>query len=270
MKYIIIISLLFWVISCSTNKRNEMKMDNDKLMQALETIKTARIYFGHQSVGKNILAGISELIDSVQFEGIQIINISNESRDLPEYFFAHNRIGQNNYMVTKCNALGKDIHDVFQGDLDVAILKFCYVDIKEDANVEELFRQYKEWYQQFKKNYPDIKFVHMTVPLMASSGGWKIFIKRLIGYPDYTDPANIKRNQFNQMMLHEFGDEYIFDIARWEATHLDGSLNTFKNKGHTYFSLIRDYTYDGGHLNEMGRKWIAYHFLLYLAHILKN
>ncbi len=58
-----------------------------------------------------------------------------------------------------------------------------------------------------------------------------------------------------------------FDIAKIESTFPDGTRSTFTKDGKTYYSMVPEYTHDGGHLNEMGRKKVAKQFLLLLANL---
>lgn len=59
----------------------------------------------------------------------------------------------------------------------------------------------------------------------------------------------------------------IFDLAKIESTYSDGSRETFTAQGQTYYSLIPDYTDDGGHLNEAGRKKVSEQLLLFLSNL---
>jgi len=96
--------------------------------------------------------------------------------------------------------------------------------------------------------------------------GFKDWAKRLLGRPIKDPYANVKRNQFNHLLRTELeGKELIFDLARIESTFPDGSRASFTNAGKTYDALVPDYTYDGGHLNEAGRRMVAEQFLVFLA-----
>jgi hypothetical protein len=53
----------------------------------------------------------------------------------------------------------------------------------------------------------------------------------------------------------------ILDIAAIESTKPDGSRQSFELDGVTYFSMVPEYTTDGGHLNEIGRKIVAEQFV---------
>jgi hypothetical protein len=90
----------------------------------------------------------------------------------------------------------------------------------------------------------------------------------LIGRPIGGHDENIKRNQFNQLIRDEYGGgNPIFDLAKIESTFPDGRWSSFTTDGKIYYSLVPDYTYDGGLLNETDRKKIAEQLLILLAGI---
>ncbi len=97
----------------------------------------------------------------------------------------------------------------------------------------------------------------------------KTWIKKIIGKKDiweYDD--NIKRNQYNQLLKEYYeGKEPVFDLAKIESTYPDGKRCTFEKDGKTYYSLVSEYTSDGGHLNEKGRKIVAEKLLVFLANL---
>ena len=118
-----------------------------------------------------------------------------------------------------------------------------------------------------KVRYPHTTFIHFTVPLVASPVGLKTTLKRLINYPvKWTDPGNIKRNEYNKLILQEYSAKQpVFDLAGIESTYPDGSRCYFKNGGEKFFTLVSAYTNDGAHLNPMGRKHVAQQLLIFLS-----
>ena len=98
---------------------------------------------------------------------------------------------------------------------------------------------------------------------------WKTKAKILLGKEPWEFADNIKRNQFNKVLLQEYhGKEPVFDIAGYEATILEGRTTRFEFQGKEYLAMNPDFSSDGGHLNEFGRKVIAEKFLLFLAEVL--
>jgi hypothetical protein len=268
MNRFLLLCSVFIIISCQSDNKGFTSMTNDKISNNLEKISKLHIYFGHQSVGRNIMNGLADLKNENQVKDLNIINLndSSEVENIPEYYFAHSRIGSNEEPVSKCDSFA-DILFKYADKLDIALMKFCYVDINENTDVNQMFDYYKSSIDSIQKKCPGLKIVHVTAPLMANSGGWKIKIKRLINYEDYTDPANIKRNEFNELIKKNYKNEPIFDLAAVESTYPDGSRENFTKNGHEYYSLIHDYTYDGGHLNETGRKYAAAELIRVLASI---
>ena len=89
-----------------------------------------------------------------------------------------------------------------------------------------------------------------------------------MGRPVFGYHDNIKRGQFNDMLRKQYdGKEPVFDLAKIESTLPDGRRVTFTKDGMTYYSMVPDYTYDSGHLNELGRKIAAEQLLLPLANL---
>jgi hypothetical protein len=94
-------------------------------------------------------------------------------------------------------------------------------------------------------------------------------LKNLIGKKEIWEFAtNVKRNEYNSMLLNEYqGTDPIVDIAKIESTKPDGSRQSFKYNKKIYYSLVPEYTYDNGHLNEVGRKLVAEKLLLVLLSV---
>lgn len=215
-----------------------------------------RIFFGHMSVGFNIMEGIQDLMN----DNRQIKVTLSESSDpalLKSPVFAHSRIGKNHDPLSKLDAF-KQLLITGLGDvIDVAFLKFCFVDITEKTDIHELMKRYKETLDSLQKKNPKTKFIHVTVPLTTVEGGIKAFIKKLIGrHPDrYAD--NITRNEYNDLLRKQYPPHQIFDLAAMESTLPDGTRATFSHQGRTYYCLAPEFTKDRGHLNSLGRQRTA-------------
>jgi hypothetical protein len=54
--------LLVFLNECYSSQQEEMSVVPQTLEMDLKTLADARVFFGHQSVGKNIIAGIEELL----------------------------------------------------------------------------------------------------------------------------------------------------------------------------------------------------------------
>ncbi len=267
---IIQIILLVQIISCRGEKmtgiNNISEGFNNISPSEWNHLKQKKIYFGHQSVGYNILDGINDLMQ--ENKDIQLnIKETTDNRIFTGGIFAHSRIGENTDPLSKIKAFEQLMDSGIGNTVDIAFFKFCYVDIDAQSNVEKVFDIYKETMHRLKKEYPDVTFIHVTVPLGTSITTWKTYIKRIIGSNNIWEyDSNIRKNEYNNFLRKEyFGKEPIFDLAEVESTYPDGRRATFTKGGRRYFCLAPEYTPDDGHLNELGRKMVAEKLLLLLV-----
>lgn len=226
------------------------------LEQDLQTLADARVFFGHQSVGKNILEGIEGLLKDHQGIDLRIADYTTEVGE-SKGCLLHAAVGNNTEPLSKCVDFGRIIDEELAGKIDYALLKFCYIDINRDSDVSKVFNDYKRTMDDLIARHPEVTFIHATMPLRHSPGGPSIWLRELLGRPNKSKLDNIKRNQFNQMLRSNYNDSAIVDIAASESTYANGKRESFKMDGRTYYSLIGDYTDDGGHLNVQGRTRVA-------------
>jgi hypothetical protein len=239
---------------------------NDNIQNDIKLISDKRIFFGHQSVGNNIIKGIQELGQEAGIDGMTVIEYE-PSAQLPEHgFLLHTAVGENTKPVSKCLDFQNIINQDLAGKIDIALLKFCYIDINEESDVNELFERYREILDTLKNDHPSIAFVHVTAPLRHSDKGAGIWIREMLGKPNRSKLANMKRHQFNELLRAYYPNDPTFDLETSESTFPDGSRDVFRyNDGKDYPNLIGEYTYDGGHLTEIGRKKVAVDFISSLA-----
>ncbi|MFW5908253.1 MAG: hypothetical protein ACOCR8_01320 [Desulfosalsimonas sp.] len=234
--------------------------------QQWQRMSDQKIYFGHQSVGFNIMDGVADIMadnDEIDFT----IKETSDLSDFDKPVLAHSRNGENRDWQSKIDGFRDKINDGLGDNADIAFFKLCYVDITGETDVPKLFESYRQTMGELQKAFPETVFIHATVPLKTTKTSWKTWIKKLIGKDhiwEYAD--NIKRNEFNDLMSREYeATGRLFDIAKIESTYMDGSRETFEKDGNKYAALAPSYTYDEGHLNETGRKIVAAAFLETLA-----
>lgn len=231
----------------------------------LKRFSGTTIYFGHQSVGSNIMEGVKNLILRFPQIQLEVIELDDPSLMKPG-LFAHGSIGENWHPIKKIEDFESKMNAGLAKTVDIAFFKFCYIDMMADQDAVAVFEKYRETMARLREAYPDTRFVHVTIPLTVAQTGPKAVIKKLInrapgGYLD-----NIKRNEYNRMLLATYeGKEPVFDLARVEATRPDGSIATFEWKGQSYYRLVPEYASDGRHLNETGRQHTAEKLLTLLA-----
>jgi hypothetical protein len=259
------LSLLF---GCEVaSKQGETDM-SQQIAADLATLKRVRVFFGHQSVGENILTGLHEIAKQSQTE-LPIIDLQAYQTNPQPGCLVHTPVGENQKPLTKCQDFERIIDEELAGKIDYALLKFCYIDVNRNSDVAELFNGYRNTMDGLIQKHPEITFIHTTMPLRHSPGGFGVWIRELLGRPNNSKLDNRKRNQFNNLLLETYGDSRVVDIARGESTYANGQRESFNMDGALFYSLIGDYTSDGGHLNEMGRHQVALAFVQDLARIIR-
>ena len=250
----------------TSTKQSSSTALNNVPIAAWKQLASKKIYFGHQSVGLNIIEGVEELLKEHRQINLNIIKTTPATFTLLRPVFAHSEIGKNGDPRSKVEEFVRIIETRGEAEADLAFFKFCYVDFDHVTDVNRLFEYYRTTMSRLKRLHPGTTFVYVTVPLVSMNEGVKDWAKRLLGRSIKDPYANVKRNQFNHLLRTELeGKELIFDLARIESTFPDGSRASFTNAGKTYDALVPDYTYDGGHLNEAGRRIVAEQFLVFLA-----
>ena len=268
---IILAFFLTFLISCNGGEMSKEKIKfpsiKDFSATSWEKLSQKKIYFGHQSVGNKIIAGMRDVLKDHPQIKLNIVEITDPG-DLKGSGFAHSPVGRNQDPISKIRAFSEYIHKGLGNKADIAFFKFCYIDITPETDVEEIFNEYKKTMLELKENYPDTKFMHVTVPLKVVQTGPRVWIKNLIGRPIGGYAGNIKRNQFNELLKKEYkGNEPIFDLGMVESVFPDGTRNVFTKNGKNYFALVPEYSHDGRHLNEKGRRIVAEQLLIYLANL---
>lgn len=279
--FIIVIAVVFLgaiFLSCSGGNMSEEKVTlpsiNDISLQKWQKLAQKKIYFGHQSVGFNIMDGIKDVMKEHPEIKLNIIE-TNDYADLNTGIFAHSAIGENMDPESKLRDFSSLIENGMGNKADIAFFKYCFIDILPRTDIQKVFHEYKETMSKLEKNYPATTFIHVTVPLTSNLVGTKAwirktkdFVKKIIGRPVYRNFDNDRRNQINRIIRQQYdGKEPVFDLAKIESTFPNGTRSSYTKGGITFYSMVQDYTYDGGHLNEAGRIKIAEQLLIFLANM---
>jgi hypothetical protein len=227
-----------------------------------------KIFFGHQSVGYNIIEGIKDIMRERNYIKLNIVK-TREPEQFDQPIFAHAQVGWNTDPASKIEAF-ENIMDTGVGNkVDIAFFKLCYIDVMRDSNPQQIFANYRNTIEDLKARCPDTEFLHVTVPIRSAPKGLKRYVKQsiklLIGKQGVLDD-NMKRQQYNTLLNNVYSEtESLFDLALAESLGPDGyRCYAVKEKERVYF-MNSIYTYDGGHLNEEGRKRVAEQLLIILA-----
>jgi hypothetical protein len=271
--YIIFAIIFFqFIISCEEGNSRKTKycITIDKISTSKwRQLSQKKIYFGHQSVGNNIINGIMDIMRENPKVQLNIIRTSNKPNFVSGVLF-HTRISGETNPKSLLIEYKRDVDKLMGGNADIALLRFSHSLIKGDTNVESVFNDYQLKMSMLKQKYPNTIFIHSTLPLLRSKTTWKTIIKKLIGKKEIWEyDINIKLNKFNDLLLREYVDKQpVIDLAKLQSTFPDGSLSTFTKNGKTYFNMVPDYTYDDMHLNKEARKLAAEQFLLFLISVI--
>ncbi|BAK37904.1 hypothetical protein MLP_48900 [Microlunatus phosphovorus NM-1] len=230
----------------------------------LRTVGASRIFFAHQSVGRNVLSGINPLYATAGEIAPQIVETRGPLRT-SRSVLAHAGVGKNRDPLSKLTEFADILNDGLGANLDAAALKFCYADVTADTDIDALFDAYWTTLNGLQERYPDVRFVHATVPL-TTDRGWKAKTKALLGQSDRRGPAdNLARERYNSLMRARCGGAgMLFDIAAVEAT-IEHRPMVRRLKGERYFVLNRALSTDAGHLNSVGCKAAANEFIRVFA-----
>lgn len=204
----------------------------------LSRVHEKRVFFGHQSVGYNAIKGMNLISQKIGVSTFSYYDVKSERpRSRGAGFFAHTKVGQNGFPLRKIAEFDSIIRGDLGKDLDIAFLKLCYVDFGAKADAVAIFRAYRSAVSELEKDFPNIIFLHATVPLEVNA-----------------PRANQVRTRFNMLMRDHYGRAgRLWDIAKAEATDPEGK----RIGGKDFEALYAKYSSDGAHLNETGAVAVA-------------
>lgn len=227
------------------------------------------IYFGHQSVGNNILQGLQDLASE---RGVPLF-APREYRgetSLQSPGLYHAKIGRNTSPLSKIDDFVAQVEKGAGDRAHIACFKFCYIDIVANTDLNAVFDRYRLAMKRLRENFRKTSFAHITVPLTVIDTNIPARLRRILGRPDRSIADNLARNRFNDMMRNEYKSEPIFDLAELESS-ASGARRSIYNSGQgKIFYLTPEYSDDGRHLNPAGRRWIAAAFAGFLAGVLES
>ncbi len=225
-----------------------------------------KIFFGHQSVGANVLEGIDDLRQENPQVKLNVVSSANPAA-VPGPALVESRIGRNGDPRSKTVAFLSAVDAGWGARPDIALYKFCFADMSNGTDVLKMFDEYKASIDTVHAKYPGLVIVHVTMPLTTSEGRLKALAKQILGKPLERDLA-LKRNRFNALLHRQYdGKEPVFDLAAAESTRLDGHRVFFEYDSAPVYTLAPEFTDDGAHLNKLGRRVVAEQFLIVLARV---
>ncbi|MBL8952680.1 MAG: SGNH/GDSL hydrolase family protein [Myxococcaceae bacterium] len=198
-----------------------------------------RIFFGHQSVGDNLLAGVKTAAPSLK------IVETRDAIDGPGLY--HTKVGKNEAPLTKLEDFER-VMETLGPKVDVALVKLCYIDFNAATDANGVFAAYEGTLERLEKKFPAVTFVRVTAPLTTVQGGAKALLKRALGKPLAGQAENAKRHAFNQMLRTAAAKngKKLFDVAKLESERPDGTTELDPSGTP---AMVPSYSDDGGHLS---------------------
>jgi len=228
-----------------------------------ETLAQKKVFFGHKSVGVNIIEGLREVMVLRPAVKLNILETASPD-DFSRPVFAHALVGTNKDPGSKIRRFREIMDGGVGRSVDIAFYKLCFVDIDHTTDIEAHFKEYTDSLAGLKAAYPDVDFVTVTVPLISRPVGIKARLKKILGRLPWDEADNVKRNIYNDMLRERFKGS-LFDLAAIES-RIEGTRKaTFERNGRSYELLQESYTSDGGHLNATGGQIVALELLSFLA-----
>lgn len=219
-----------------------------------------RIFFGHQSVGSNIIDGLAQGL------GEQAGLIRDDWRPPLQPGLLHARIGRNRDPLSKIDAFASILRQGVGAQCEFALFKFCYADVDGHSSPHNLFQRYAATMARLREEFPLLRLGHVTLPLREASPGPLGRARQLLGQATVATRTNGRRHGFNQLLLARYhGVEPVFDLATVESTTPDGARCRQRHRGDWIPALAPCYTDDGGHLNALGRGIVAEAFAEFLV-----
>ncbi len=221
-----------------------------------------QMLFGHQSVGRNIMAGIRELARSDPSLALALAPLDAPSPQPAT--LRHFEVGTNGDPDSKGAAFARILAERAP-DSVMAGYELCYLDFTRESDAEKIFARYQQVMDSVRTRHPTIRLVHFTAPLTVEEPWLKGAIKRALGRTT-TRSLNRQRAAFNARMRAAYHEgEPLFDLARAESTLEDGRRRSLVVDGLEVEALAPEFAADEGHLNARGRAVVASRFLAFLA-----
>lgn len=223
-----------------------------------------KIFFGHQSVGQNVIAGVEEIL--AQNPHIKL-NVTHAREVGSQPAFYHAEIGRNEFPLEKFTDFAEVVSSGFDERGGVAMIKLCYVDIHKRTDARQLFVDYQRHVEALKSRNPSLTIVHFTLPLTIIEN-WKGVVRATLTRHATNRERNVIRHRYNELVRTTYvGKDPVFDLAGLESTLPDGHPVRFRAGEQQVPLLAQAYTDDGGHLNARGRRFIAEQLLITLARV---
>jgi acyl-coenzyme A thioesterase PaaI-like protein len=211
------------------------------------------LFFDHASVGENLMDGVRDRVSAFNGTKPTIINMNVSAGGLRPDLITTGVWAEsmklallNGDPFAKISQFPNDLASGVGAKVDIAFLKFCFVDFGGNLDPTALFNAYESMITAAKAQYPNVHFVHFTAPLETVSNG----------------AYNAMREAFSAKVRAAYGTD-VFDLALLESTCPGGRRELSGGVP----ALCGDYTSDSGHLNTSGQAWVVPELVKFLANL---
>jgi hypothetical protein len=162
----------------------------------LTAVARARVFFGHFSVGMNVLNAVPGVYAD---HGVSAPSIEQGGTQPGPNggFIAHQFIGTEVDGKPPLEDFDRIMRGGMGRQVDVALMN-CWGDVKSNTDVDALFASYRDTMAALERDFPNVTFIHVTEPLTSEPGLFaelKTRLKALLGRPDWRgQPANVARS----------------------------------------------------------------------------
>jgi len=202
--------------------------------EAKDALARRRLFWGHQSVGDNLIDGAGSL--GYGWNGVW------GGSDYDGTTWGHGYVEDNGDPWRKIRSFGSFVRDAGIGArVDAAGFKFCWIDFEPDTDVEALLDAYDAALADLAGDYPALRFLHVTTPLTSDDAA-----------------RNAVRWRYGRSLIDAHaGTGVVLDLAAIESTDSNGQACTLGGVRR----LCDEWRDDEGHLNAAGRSHAAKAFL---------
>lgn len=248
----------------STNRPTLTRVgtDHDALVEELRAVAAKKVWFGHHSVGVDMLEGVQALARSAD---VQVA-------------IGEGPVGENGKPLDKIADFEREAIEGAGKDADVVAMKLCYADFTPTTNVAQLVDAYAQSVQRIRAARPGVRVLHITAPLTTRQEDFKSRVMRFLGRPVWGDEANLRRLEYAEALQARFPGEPVLDLARVQSTRKDGGREMHLvsgnavpgGRGRLVPMLWSGWSRDEGHLNDEGKRIAGRAFVGALAAAVKE
>jgi hypothetical protein len=203
-------------------------------LEARAALAGRRLFWGHQSVGDNLIAGSASL--GYGWSGVW------SGSDYDGTHWGHGTVEDNGDPWRKIRSFGSFLRDAGIGArVDAAAFKFCWIDFEPDTDVDALVDAYDAALADLSNDYPAVRFLHVTTPLTSDDA-----------------ERNAVRWRYGRRLIDEHSASgVVLDLAAIESTDSNGQPCTLGGARR----LCDEWRDDEGHMNDRGSAHAAKAFL---------